>query len=50
MSQENVERIQRSLDAFTRRDEVAWQELCDPDSGLHVRKRQDDPGRLVHRS
>jgi ketosteroid isomerase-like protein len=31
MSQENVERIQRSLDAFTRRDEVAWEELCDPD-------------------
>jgi ketosteroid isomerase-like protein len=31
MSQENVERIQRALDAFARRDEVAWGELCDPD-------------------
>ncbi len=120
MSQENVERIQRSLDAFARRDEVAWEELCDPDiravpvvdwpekeiqgrkavwnflvasdepwepgpyeigevidgadaavvrlrrdlrgeiqrrrgrvrllGGLHVRKRQADPGRLVRRS
>jgi ketosteroid isomerase-like protein len=31
MSQENVETIQRAMDAFARRDEVAWGELCDPD-------------------
>jgi ketosteroid isomerase-like protein len=31
MSQENVERVQRALDAFARRDEVAWSALCDPD-------------------
>jgi ketosteroid isomerase-like protein len=31
MSQENVDTIQRTLDAFARRDEVAWGELCDPD-------------------
>jgi ketosteroid isomerase-like protein len=31
MSQENVERMRLSFDAFTRRDKVAWLELCDPD-------------------
>jgi ketosteroid isomerase-like protein len=31
MSQENVERMRRAFEAFTRRDRVAWCELCDPD-------------------
>jgi ketosteroid isomerase-like protein len=31
MSQENVERMHRAFDAFTRHDKVAWCELCDPD-------------------
>jgi ketosteroid isomerase-like protein len=31
MSQENIERMHRAFDAFTRRDKVAWCELCDPD-------------------
>jgi ketosteroid isomerase-like protein len=34
MSQENVERLHRAFDAFTRRDKVAWLELCDPDVEL----------------
>jgi ketosteroid isomerase-like protein len=31
MPHENVERMHRGFDAFTRRDKVAWLELCDPD-------------------
>jgi ketosteroid isomerase-like protein len=31
MSQANIERMHRAFDAFTRRDKVAWCELCDPD-------------------
>ena len=30
MSQENVERVRESLEAFARRDKAAWYELCDP--------------------
>ena len=30
MSQENVDKVQRALDAFTRRDKAAWCELTDP--------------------
>src|SRR6266516_5498670 len=30
MSQENVERMHRAFDAFTRRDKGLWCELCDP--------------------
>jgi ketosteroid isomerase-like protein len=30
MSQENVERVRESLEAFARRDKTAWYELCDP--------------------
>jgi ketosteroid isomerase-like protein len=30
MSQENVERLHRALEAFARRDRAAWDELCDP--------------------
>jgi ketosteroid isomerase-like protein len=30
MSQENVERVRESLEAFARRDKAAWCELCDP--------------------
>jgi ketosteroid isomerase-like protein len=31
MSEENVKRLHRAFDAFTRRNKVAWLELCDPD-------------------
>jgi ketosteroid isomerase-like protein len=31
MSEENVERLKRALDAFSRRGRAAWRELCDPD-------------------
>ena len=31
MSQENVEKVQRSLDAFYRGDKAAWRELTAPD-------------------
>ena len=31
MSQENVERLRRCLDAFNRRDLAAWLALCDPE-------------------
>jgi ketosteroid isomerase-like protein len=31
MSQENVEVVRRSLDAFNRRDRAAWIAVCDPD-------------------
>ncbi len=31
MSQEKVERVRRTFDAFTRRDKGAWSELCDSD-------------------
>jgi len=31
MSEENVERMHRAFDAFTRHNKVAWLELCDPD-------------------
>jgi ketosteroid isomerase-like protein len=34
MSQENVEKMRRGLDAFARRDKVAWLETCDPDLEL----------------
>ena len=30
MSQENVEIVRESLEAFARRDKAAWSELCDP--------------------
>jgi ketosteroid isomerase-like protein len=32
MSQENVESMHRSVDAFARRDRAGWLELCDPDA------------------
>lgn len=31
MPEENVERMRRSFDAFSRRDKAAWLGLCDPD-------------------
>lgn len=31
MSQENVERCRRALDAFNRRDRAAWLAVCDPE-------------------
>jgi ketosteroid isomerase-like protein len=31
MSQENVDIVRRSLDAFNRRDRTAWLALCDPE-------------------
>jgi ketosteroid isomerase-like protein len=31
MSQENVEKVKASLDAFTDRDKDAWSSLCDPE-------------------
>jgi ketosteroid isomerase-like protein len=30
MSQENVERLSRGLEAVARRDKAAWDQLCDP--------------------
>jgi ketosteroid isomerase-like protein len=32
MSQENVETLQRTLDAFNRRDKASWLNACDPDA------------------
>jgi ketosteroid isomerase-like protein len=34
MSEENVEKMRGGLDAFARRDKVAWLETCDPDLEL----------------
>jgi ketosteroid isomerase-like protein len=34
MSQENVDSMRRSLDAFNRRDEVAWLATFDPEAEL----------------
>ena len=31
MSQENLEKVKASLDAFTDRDKDAWSSLCDPE-------------------
>ena len=31
MSQENVESVQRSLEAFAQRDQAGWSEVCDPE-------------------
>jgi ketosteroid isomerase-like protein len=34
VSEANVEKVQRALDAFTRRDKAGWFELCDPNIEL----------------
>jgi ketosteroid isomerase-like protein len=34
MSEENVERVRRSFEAFAQRDRAGWSELCDP--GIEV--------------
>src|SRR2546423_13211649 len=31
MSHENKEKVRNAFDAFSRRDQKAWSELCDPD-------------------
>lgn len=46
MPQENVESMQRALDAFARRDEAAWAALCDPE--LEAIPVGDWPEREIH--